>query len=179
MTTPPGKHAPASPASFYASLGRHIFGAVAVLAVVALVIVLATTDDDGAGLAGSTPTAQLSASPSVTPSGEPSESVSPAPARTARPRAEITVVVLNGTRRAGLASQAKERLVAAGYTVIRVGNTSAPVAKTVIFHRPGTIPEATVLLDDFPDLIKFEKAAGPDAGSDGLLTVILGDDYRV
>lgn len=178
MTPPPGKHAPASPLSFYSSVARHIAGAAAVLAVVVLVVVLATSDDDGAGLGSSTPDPSPSAETS--PQASPSTSTTPPPSATRAPRqrSEVTIVVLNGTGRAGLAGRTKERLVAAGYTVVRVGNADGPTDRTTVFYRPGALPEADLVLEDFPDLIRAEKAQGSEAGSDALLTIVLGDDYR-
>ncbi|MFP5225498.1 MAG: LytR C-terminal domain-containing protein [Actinomycetota bacterium] len=164
--------------SFYSSVARHIAGAVAVLAVVVLVVVLATSDDDGAGIGASTPDASPTGSAGQEPTASPTPTKDTQSTREPRARSEITIVVLNGTARSGLASRTKERLVAAGYTVVRIGNSEEPVDQTTVYFRPGALPEAELVLDDFPDLIRSEKDDGSRVGTDSLITIILGDDYR-
>jgi hypothetical protein len=164
--------------SFYSSLARHIAGAVAVLAVVVLVVVLATSDDDGAGIGASTPDPTNTGTTQAEPSATPTPTDQATPTRDARSRSEITVVVLNGTTRSGLASRTKERLVAAGYTVVRIGNTDQPADRTTIHFRPGALPEAELVLEDFPDFIRTNKDDGSQVGTDSLITIVIGDDYR-
>lgn len=180
--SPRGKHAPSSPSSFYASLGRHIAGGVAVVAVVALVIGLATRDDDGAavGLGSTTPSPSVSAttSPDASPSAvDTTPPASEEPPREPRPREEITVTVLNGNGTAGLASQTGEKLVAAGYTVNEIDDAERR-PKTVIYFSKGAKPEALLLLEDFPELLRVKPASGDEVDASSLLTVILGEDYE-
>lgn len=177
--SPRGKHAPSSPSSFYTSLGRHAAAAVAVVAVVALVIAMATRDDEEATLGGQpsvSPT--VSVSPTATSSASTSSSASPAETREPLERSEVIVTVLNGTTRAGLASQTSERIVQAGFRVLTVDNAE-PRPKTVIFYRKDFEPEARLLYEDFPDLLRIKPAAGNDeVDPEAMLTVILGSDYR-
>lgn len=175
--SPKGKHAPASPSSFYASLARHAAAAVAVVVVVAMVIAMATREDDGTPVAGPTTSPSASVDPSVSPSAtaEPTEEPT---TREPRARQKITITVLNGAGRSGLASQTQERIVQAGFTVPEVDNAQ-PRAKTVIFYRKGFEPEAQLLLDDFPDLLRIKPAGkNTEVSGETMLTVILGDDYR-
>lgn len=174
--SPRGKHVPSSSSSFYASLGRHIAGGVAIVAVVALVIALATRDDEPIG---TPPTSSPTASGTQTPTQEPSEqpSETPTPPREPRPREEITITVLNGKGTSGLASSTSQKFVAAGYTVNEIGDAE-PRDKTVIFYRKGAKPEAQLLLEDFPELIRIKPAAGSEIDDSVLLTVILGEDYE-
>lgn len=179
--SPRGKHVPESPASFYASLGRHIAGGVAVVAVVALVISLATRDDDGSavgvGTNSPTPTATETLEPSASPSATEVPSTPSTPERTPRPREEITITVLNGEGTSGLASSTSDKLVAAGYTVNNVDDAE-PRNKTVIYFQPGAKPEALLLLEDFPELLRAKPAKGDEVDDGSLLTVILGADYE-
>jgi hypothetical protein len=175
-----GKHAPSSPASFYASLGRHAAGGVAVVAVVALVIGLATRDDDGAGVAVTSPTASVSPSVEVSPSASasPTATETETPEREPRAREEITITVLNGNGTSGLAGDTSQRLVAAGFTVNDVGDAELR-DNTAIFYAKGAKIEAELLLEEFPELLRIkpaEKSTEFDAAS--LLTVILGEDYE-
>jgi hypothetical protein len=178
--SPRGKHVPESPASFYASVGRHAAGAVAVVGVVALVIALATRDDDGSAIGvqpttSTTNTGQPTGDPSATTSAAPTDTTTPA--REPRPRVDIRVTVLNGEGTPQLASRTSDRFIQAGYTVANVGD-AAPRDKTVIFYKKGAKPEALLLLEDFPELIRVKPAAGDEIDADALLTVILGDDYE-
>jgi len=181
--SPRGKHVPSAPTSFYASLGRHIAGGVAVVGVVALVIALATRDDDGAAVGVNSPTPTVTSTatgtePVPTTSSTPTEAVTPTqPAREARPREEITVAVFNGNGTPGLASQTSDRILQRGYTADDIGD-AAPRNKTVIFYAKGAKPEALLLLEDFPDLLRVKPASGDEIDDTALLTVILGDDYR-
>lgn len=175
--SPRGKHVPSTSASFYASLGRHLAGGIAIVAVVALVIALATRDDDVE--AGSTPTTTPTATTTPTetaePTTEPSETQQPP--REPRSRDEITITVLNGNGRSGLASTTSQKFVAAGYTVGTIGDAE-PRDKTVIFYKKGAKPEAELLLEDFPDLIRIKPASGSEVDPAVLLTVVLGADYE-
>lgn len=175
----PGKHAPSSPSSFYASLGRHAAGAVAVVAVVALVIAMATRDDTGGAIGGPTVSPTGSSSIVESPSGSPvSSPTATETQRAPRERGKITVTVLNASGRAGLASATSERIVQAGF-VVRTVDNAEPREKTVIFFRSGFRPEAELLFEDFPDLLRVKTGGkNPEVDAETMITVILGEDYR-
>lgn len=177
----PGKHAPASPRSFYLSLARSIGGALAALGLVAGVAVLIASsrtagEPDGTaappGSPSPSPTATVSPTPSPTPSPRPSPSPSPSPSPL--PRSDVSVEVLNGTRRNGLAARTAERLEDSGYADVEIGNAPEPAERTRIFFREGFRAEAERLLEDFPD---FSALAPAGEGQSAMLRVVLGDDF--
>lgn len=170
----PGKHAPASPRSFYLSFGRALgaaLGAVALM-VVAVLVLLNRGDDNK-------PTSLpivSSPSPSVTATS-PGTSTSPTPSKTPSvlPANRVTVEVLNGTTRTGLAADTKKKIEDEGYRVVAVGNQRPPIAKSTIFYRHGRRREALAFQQAFPDFtVVKESSALPEAT---LLRVVLGGDY--
>ena len=168
----PGKHAPESPASFYLSVARAVGGALVVLGVVAAIAVAAT------GGGGKKPTAQNSTLPPTasvrsTASSTPSTSVTPT--ATAPNRASITVDVLNGTTRAGLATALANKIKADGYTVRKVDNQKAHQAQTTIYYKAGFKAAADALLAAHPELKRVAEAPATQAVT---LTVVIGDDYK-
>src|SRR2546426_6953846 len=135
----PGKHAPAAAKSFYLSLARTGGVAVTVAALIAVVAVLAVrSGKHGTPQAGVTilPTESPTffALPTVTPSAKASRSSNPSPSAKASPsRPAVTVAVLNGTSRGGLAKRTADRVTKAGYRVVRVGNTSKTDKSTILY----------------------------------------------
>lgn len=170
----PGKHAPPSPASFYLSVAKAAGKA---LAAVAVVVVLAIVALGGRGkppeqkqLAGATPGPSISS----VPLDSPSPTVSPSP--TLRAPAHITVAVLNGTKRSGLAGRTGTQITAAGYKVVRVGNAGKPAAKSTVYFQPGFELEALALRDRFRGFADVKTAPSTIAG-DVDITLVIGADY--
>ena len=170
----PGKHAPESPGSFYLSVARAVGGALVVLGVVAVIAVAAT------GSGGKNPTAQNSTPPptvSIRPtlSSTPSTTVTPTTTATATNLASITVDVLNGTQRAGLAKALADKLKADGYTIRNVATQTAHQTQTTIYYKAGSRAAAEALLAAHPEL---KRVAPAPASQTVKLTVVIGDDYK-
>jgi hypothetical protein len=71
------------------------------------------------------------------------------PSAPALPRAETSVIVLNGNGRAGAASEAGGRVKALGYLVASVGNApKSNYRRTLVLYRPGLEGEARRLAKD-------------------------------
>lgn len=105
--------------------------------------------------ASSSPTASTAASPSAKPSGAsaaPSGSASPSarPTATTVPAADrsVPVVVLNATKRTGLAAAVAQKLRAKGWTVVSVANwRGKPVRLTTVFVTGNQQAAATMRRD--------------------------------
>jgi len=168
----PGKHAPKSPRSFYLSLARAGAG---VVGAIALVVVLAVVALGSRGTKA--PVASSTTSPTPTPSvsSPPLDSGTPSPTPTARAPSTINVAILNGTSRSGLASRTRPQIAAAGYKVVRIGNTSN-LAKSTVFYAPGYVLEAQALQQRFPAFTVI-KAADASIPAGANLTLVLGADY--
>jgi len=170
----PGKHAPKSPRSYYLSLGRAAAG---VAGAIALVVVLAVVafGNRGTKTAAPPPSSSPSATPSVSSPPLDSSTPTPTPTPTVRAPSTITVSILNGTSRGGLASRTRPQIAAAGYKVIRVGNASN-AAKSTIFYAPGYAAEASALQRRFPAFTVIKPADSSVPGGVNL-TLVLGSDY--
>lgn len=174
----PGKHAPASSKSFFLSLGAAVGGMLGALALVlALVLVALNAGGDNKRPVGSpavsgspTPTRTTSPSPTAT------ATTTASPAQTLLPPSRVSLSVLNGTQRTGLAARFKSDAQKAGYPVTRTGNAPKPFAKSTIYYRPGAEEEALAFQKRFN---QFTVIAALPAGypSDVLLTVVLGADF--
>lgn len=177
----PGKHAPASPWSFVLSLARAAAGALAVLGVVVLIAFVAVNSRGDTGpAAGGTPT------PTTSPDGEPTATGSPTPTTspsvesspTPRPPGEVTVQVLNGNGRTGVAGEVTSALEQAGYQALEASNASIR-ARTIILFRRGFRPDALALREaHFPyaaagQVMRSDDGPGePEAD----IVVVLGQD---
>ena len=174
----PGKHAPASSASFILSLARAGAGAAAAIGLVVAIVVIAISsrgEDPGTPVAGGpTESAKPKASASATPTAEEPDPSEPMPEPLIG-RRKLTLEVFNGNRRDGAASSMQARLEEAGYRKIDVGN-SGTVAKTTIYYRGATKREAQRLLDEFPDLRRVRPARSNTPGS-AQLTIVLGTNH--
>ena len=81
----------------------------------------------------------------------------PEPGAVPLPPSEVTVSVLNGTSRSGLAGAVSEDLIARGYAIETTGNTRQATGAAVIVHGPdgylaaqavkAQVPEGTLKLD--------------------------------
>jgi len=171
----PGKHAPESPASFYLSVARAVGGALVVLGVVAVIAVAAT------GSGGKKPNAQTSTPPASTApssSSAPSNTpVTPTPTATAPNLSSITVDVLNGTTRAGLASALANKLKSDGYTIKKVANQATHQTATTIYYKAGAKAAAEAMLAAHPELKRVAPATSSTPAT-VTLTVVIGDDYK-
>lgn len=174
----PGKHAPASPRSYYISLARAggaALGAVALM-VIAVVILLSRGGDDKNKLAGG-PTIE-SPRPSASRSASPRPSISPtvkpsATTPSTLPKSKITVDVLNATNRSGLARTTMRQVTDAGYRAGKTGNAES-LAKSTIFYRPGARDEALLFQKDFPGFTVLRESSSIGSAT---LRAVIGVDY--
>ena len=90
-------------------------------------------------------------------------------------KSEITIEVLNGTSRNGLASSVAEKLKNEGYNVTKIGNykTSTNISTSVINKSSG---EYAKEVKDFLEIGKIKNEIEEDSKVD--VTVILGSDYK-
>lgn len=167
----PGKHAPESPTSFYLSVARAVGGALVVLGVVAVIAVAATSSG------GKKPGARTSTPPpTATASVSSSPSSSVLASATATPNlARVTVNILNGTQRPGLATALAAKLRSEGYAVKTVGNQATHQSLTTIYYKAGSQAAAQALLSAHPELGRIAPAP---AAQTVTLTVVIGDDYK-
>jgi hypothetical protein len=171
----PGKHAPESPASFILSVGRAAAGALVVLGVVAVIAVAATGSNKKPTAKSSTPRVTTTTHPpTVSPSAV---ATSPTPTASASTAPKVTVNVLNGTTRTGIARALATKLSGEGYAVKTVATEPKHQAVTTIYYRPGQAAAADALLAAHPELGKV-AAATSTTPTNATLTVILGDDYK-
>lgn len=94
------------------------------------------------------------------------------------PPAEVTVTVLNGTTRSGLAGEVAETLGGRGYEVAEVGNTRSAGAPVTIVHGPsGYLAAASVraqlAAEQQEPVLKLDEAK-EGTGVD----LLLGDGFR-
>ena len=170
----PGKHAPASPRSFYLSLARALgaaLGAVALM-VIAILVLLNRGDGktDGAlPVVSSSPTRSTSPSPSVSPSP------TAAPTKSILPANRVTVDVLNGTTQTGLARETAGKIEDEGYEIGEVGNQRPPIAKSTIYYRPGRRGEALAFQEAFPAFTVLRELKSLPSGT--ILRVVMGADW--
>jgi LytR cell envelope-related transcriptional attenuator len=150
-------------------------GALVVLGVVAVIAVAATGGGGKKPAAQtSTPPPTVSAHPSVT--NTPTRTT-PTPTATATTStlAGITVDVLNGTQRTGLATALANKLKADGYTVKKIANQPTHQTQTTIYYTAGSKAAADALLASHPELKRVAQAPASQAVT---LTVVIGDDYK-
>lgn len=174
----PGKHAPRSPWSFYFSLGRAAGG---VIGVVLLVVVLAVVAFGGRGQPKKDVATTKSPTPKATASALPSPTVSPtaSPVPAVRAPSAVTVNVLNGNGRTGLASRTGDKIEAAGWNVKDTGNTGRLASVSTIYYQAGFEKEALALQKVFPSftVVKPATEATSDIKISTMLTCVLGSDW--
>jgi hypothetical protein len=169
-----GKHAPSSARTFYLSLGRSVGGALAAVGImVALVLVVLNGGNDSRAGSPAIDTSTRS-SPSPTPSATNSPSPTPSAAPTVLPPGRVTVAVLNGTSRGGLAQGTADRIKRAGYPVVTVGNNSAPEETSTIFYRPDAREEAVAFQQRFPEFTALKESTRL---GNAILRAVIGADF--
>jgi hypothetical protein len=163
--------------SFYLSVSRAVGGALVVLAVVVLIAVAAL--GSGGKKNNATPTLTPTHTPTqrATPTTSRTASSSPTPTATASTPSPkgVTVNVLNGTTRPGLARTLATKLSHDGYTIRTVGNATAQ-STTTIYYQRGKKADAEALLARHPELGSVAAATSSTPGN-AALTVIIGSDY--
>jgi len=103
--------------------------------------------------------------------------VSLTPTASASTATKVTVNVLNGTTRTGIARALATKLSGEGYAVKTVATDPKHQVATTIYYRPGAKAAAEALLAAHPELGKVAVAL-TSTPTNAMLTVILGDDYK-
>ena len=174
----PGKHAPESPASFYASVTRAGAFALGVLGLVIVIVLVAVNSGEepqqAAGTTTPTPTLTRS-STAPTPTTTTTTEQTPEPDPMVK-RSALDDEVLNGTLTTGLAASVAEKMEDEGYRDIAVGN-APPADRTTIYYRPKFKREAERLLADLPELKRVRPMTSTTPG-DSAIVVVLGADYE-
>lgn len=115
------------------------------------------------------------ASPTVTPT-PPKSSAKPTPRKSsAKPAPQLSVVVLNQTRRTGLARSVAQRLNGRGWTVVQVGNFRGNIPLTTVYYPPGASSQAAQLARTLPVQVRTRPVFGNLPRQ--RLTVVLTDNY--
>ncbi len=86
---------------------------------------------------------------------------------------DVTVTVLNGTTRPGLAAAARDELRPAGFTVQRIG-TAAATPRTTVFHAPNDARSAVLVASRLGHPRLAVDASLPT----GSVRITLGDDFH-
>ncbi len=166
----PGKHAPESSASFLLSLSRAVGGALAAVAVMTILVVALLNRGSDAESQG--PTVSPPPPPTVSTSPRPQASTPAATPAVLAP-SKVTVQVLNGTQRVGLAARTADDIQKAGYKLAGTGNGAA-TQKSAIFYRKGRGAEAAAFQQLFPGFTVLKQAPASQAT---ILKVVLGADW--
>lgn len=170
----PGKHAPASPRSFYMSLARAVAAALGAVALITIAIVVLLNRGDG-----KSESALPIVSNSPTRSTSPSPTSSPTPTATATrrvlPANQVNVEVLNGTTTNGLARETAQKIEAEGYEIVTVGNARPTIAKSTVYYRPGRRAEALAFQEAFREFTVLRELRSLPSGT--TLRVVIGGDY--
>jgi len=171
----PGKHAPASPRSFYISAGKAAGAALGAVGLMVVAVVFLTSRG-GTHPTGSPAIDTSNPSPGTrTPATGRTRSPTPSPTPTASvlPPGSVTVHVQNGTAHKGLAKKTADRIAAAGYRIGKVDNAPAKVDKSTIFYKPGSRGEALAFQRTFPQFGVLKESAAEAT----VLRVVIGADY--
>lgn len=171
----PGKHAPPSSKSFLVSLASAVGGALAAIGLVVGVVVVAVNSGNSGKNAAGNPVVRRPTTPSPTPAAPTPTPTTVEQGAPVLPKSRVTLAVLNGTPRTGLARSFRGRATEAGYPVVRVGN-AAPHSKSTIYYRADARAEALEFQRVFRELTVVAEAPKSLSG-DVLLTIVLGADY--
>ncbi|MCA1833537.1 MAG: LytR C-terminal domain-containing protein [Actinobacteria bacterium] len=170
-----GRHAPKSPFSFYFSIARAGGG---VLGAIVLVVVLTVVAFGGRSEKPPKPPVAVATSPRAifhSPTPSPTLAVVPSPTPTVRAPSQVTVAVLNGTGRTGLAATTANKARKIGYKVKTVDNAATTNVST-IYYQPAFEAEAEAMHEQFPAFTQI-KPATSTAPSNVMLTMVIGKDY--
>jgi hypothetical protein len=169
----PGKHAPESSASFVLSLSKAVGGALAAVAVMAILVVALLTRGDAEPKGSPAITGSPSSSPAASSPSPSASTPSPKPTPKVLAPSKVTVQVLNGTSRTGLAAQTAQEIEKEGYKLAGTGNAPR-TDKSTIFYRKGRRAEALAFQRAFPDFTVLEEAPSSQTP---ILKVVLGADW--
>ena len=195
----PGRHASADQSRFRRDLRRMItlvLVSLVIVVVVALGIRFLLGRSEGPGSGGTTAPTSTSADPSpselaTTTTARPSTTVpsttSTVPSTTLTATtttttslpvwepAQLTVLVLNSTRTAGLAGRLTDRLSDLAYRTLEPGNHPSLLDVSVVWFVDGFEREAEVLAEEIPDA-NVEPFPGDNPRAP--LTVVVGASFR-
>jgi hypothetical protein len=170
----PGKHESGGRKAFYLSMATSTLRGLILVALVALGFLGLTKLFPQNTSLGVTPGSSSITSPR-SPGATPSASTSPSKTRKPRPKAQVTVLVLNGTSRNFFGAEVSQSLKDDGYKVKTPQTYSKKIQTTIIYYQSDSLPEAQRLQRQ-----RFQgselKPAPATLSSDIDLEVILGAD---
>jgi len=88
----------------------------------------------------------------------------------------VSVLVLNGTSRSGIAGALTARLADGGYQTLDADNYADSVDRSQVWYEPGFDREATVIRDLAVPDAQTGPYEGPDLGAE--IVVVLGSTYQ-
>lgn len=99
---------------------------------------------------------------------------------TASSRQGITVVVLNGSGKAGLAKSVADALAGAGYPAPGVGNAESRYETTTVYYSGDGSAEAGLVASDLAGASepRLERSDDLTSGQNAAVVVVLGSDYE-
>lgn len=109
------------------------------------VTVLAPAASADSGADGAATTGGATTAPSTTGGAA---TTAPAPPAPPPDRADVSLVVLNGTTTAGLAARTAGEAEALGYSGVATGNAPTSTSPTIVYFRPGQRPGAQRVAKD-------------------------------
>lgn len=124
--------------------------------------------------ASSAPATSAASSPRSSASRSAAPSSTPA-VSSAAPVGHLEVVVLNQTRRKGLAHEVAQLLRARGWTVVKEGNFRGRVPATTVYYPLGAEADARAAASALPTTPRVRERFGNLAKN--RLTVVVTDDY--
>lgn len=131
-----------------------------------------TTTEATGGVDSSTTATTEATTTTTTTTPETTTTTLPLP----RPPAEVTVLVLNSTDRAGIAGTLSTSLGEAGYQTLQADNYEPTLEQSRVWYLGDFAPEAADLAAEFVPDAAVEPYEGPDLGAD--IVVVLGVGYE-
>ena len=155
-------------ASFSAARGAALVAAAVIIGIVLLQVI----DDGNDGPVGDGATTTTTTVATSTPSDTTGGTTATTKA-VATPPAEVSVLVLNGSGRAGVASTLTNELKAQGYKTLPPSNAPTQ-AGTDVDYKPGKVAECTTLAQSVPKAKVKAMPTPPPAVSDADCIVVIG-----
>ena len=176
----PGRHAEPQPGSFLKELVvfglKVLFWGLVVIAAILVFQRIPGLSGDDADLTGET--TAVAANTSV--AGSPITTLATLAETTTTTEAvleppEVTVLVLNSTRRSGLAGRLSASIASLGYQMLEADNYPTLLPTSVLWYASGFAEEAEELARVLPEMI---VEPNPEAVAEADLVIVLGESFE-
>lgn len=144
------------------------------VAVILGVVLLNAIDDGNSGPVGDGGSTSSSTTTTTTTVGQDGSSTTTTTKPAAVPPAQVSVLVLNGSGRAGVAGTLTNALKAKGYKTLVPNNASSVRAGTVVYAKTGKTAVCTTLAASIPNSKVQAMPTPPPAVSDADCIVVVG-----